>query len=85
MSTGDRSAATVSGRDSIACALGVGGRARGVKDCWIVLTEWHEAKNIWLLSKVVSVRVDGEKIKENVFYQLKDGLVSEITERDKNG
>ena len=40
--TGNKSAATVEGRDSIACALGMQSRAKGKIGCWIVLAEWDK-------------------------------------------
>ena len=70
--TGYRSAATVEGKESIAIATGYESKAKGALGCWIVLAEWAEVDNEYRIIEVQSVRVDGEKIKEGVFYQLKD-------------
>ena len=70
--TGYRSAATVEGKESVAISLGTNGRAKGAKGCFIVLAEWKQDSDYhWHRETVKSVKVDGEKIKENVFYVLK--------------
>jgi hypothetical protein len=77
--TGDRSAAEVSGPRSIACGLGIYNRAKGIKGCFLVLADWRdEETGEWVLKNVVSVKVDGKKIKENVWYELKKGKFSEV-------
>jgi hypothetical protein len=77
--TGDYSAATVEGKESIACGLGMENKAKGKKGCWLVLTEWEQYKESnWHIKSVKSVIVDGKKIKENVFYQLKNGKFVEV-------
>ncbi|MFA5379738.1 MAG: hypothetical protein WC455_28525 [Dehalococcoidia bacterium] len=68
--TGDRSAATVDGQDSIACGLGYQCKARGALGCWLVLAERDDDYKI---KSVNSVKVDGKKIKANVFYILQCG------------
>ena len=68
--TGDQSAATVEGKDSIACGLGYKNKVRGASGCWLVLAE---RSTDGALNSVKTVVVDGEKIKENVFYELQDG------------
>ena len=72
--TGYQSAATVAGKDSIACALGYKCKAKGAKGCWLVLAERDEN------GKILNVKtfcVDGEKIKENIFYILENGKLTE--------
>ena len=73
--TGYRSAATVSGEGSVACALGYEGKAKGTKGCWLVLAEWKDNHR----KDVRCFYVDGESVKANVFYTLKDG---ELVEAD---
>ena len=75
--TGDWSAATVEGTDSIAIVTGYGSKAQGAVGCWLVLTERDEKRHIL---GVQAVRVDGENIKADTFYMLKNG---EITEADE--
>jgi hypothetical protein len=73
--TGDRSAATVEGKESIAIVTGSGSKASGKRGCWLVLTE-RDNKNHVL--GVQAVKVDGETIKEDAFYTLSGGKVTEV-------
>ena len=73
--TGYRSAATVLGKESVACSLGEYGKAKGAKGCWLVLAEWKDGHR----KDVRCFYVDGESVKANVFYTLKDG---ELVEAD---
>jgi len=69
--TGNYSAATVSGKESIACGLGIENKAKGEIGCWLVLCEYKQDENYnWHLKSVKSVLVDGKKIKANEFYKL---------------
>ena len=72
--TGYRSAATVSGEESVACALGYEGKAKGTKGCWLVLAEWKDDHR----KDVRCFYVDGESVKENVFYKMKEGALVEV-------
>lgn len=76
--TGDYSAATVEGKESIALAAGVKSKAKGKIGCFIVLTEWKEINNEYHIVDVKSAKVDGENIKEDTFYMLKDGKFIEV-------
>ena len=71
---GYQSAATVSGKESVACALGYEGKAKGDKGCWLVLAEWKYGHR----KDVRCFYVDGESVKENVFYKMKDGALVEV-------
>ena len=73
--TGHRSAATVEGKESIAIVTGSGSKASGKRGCWLVLTE-RDNKNHVL--GVQAVKVDGETIKEDAFYTLSGGKVTEV-------
>ena len=75
--TGDRSAAVVSGDDSIAFVSGCQSKAKGAKGCWLVLTERGDGMHI---VDVQAVMVDGETIKADTFYTLKDKKIIEATE-----
>ena len=75
--TGNYSAAVVSGDDSIAFVSGYQSKAKGAKGCWLVLTERDDGMHI---VDVQSVMVDGETIKADTFYTLKDKKIIEATE-----
>ena len=76
--TGDRSAAIVEGKESIALATGIESKAKGKIGCFIVLAEWKEINNEYHIVDVKSAKVDGENIKEDTFYMLKDGKFVEV-------
>ena len=76
--TGDCSAATVDGKESIAIVTGFDSKASGAIGCWLVLTErggWNGETSP--IKEVRAVKVDGEAIKPGVFYKLVDGEVIE--------
>ena len=75
--TGNRSAATVGGAESIAVVTGYGSKAKGAVGCWLVLTERDEKMHIL---GVQAVCVDGETIKADTFYMLKNGAITEVDE-----
>ena len=71
--------ASVKGKNSIACALGINGAAKGAKGCWIAVAEYDGNCN------VIGGRfamVDGEKIKEDTYYTIKNGEFVEAKEND---
>ena len=71
--TGYYSAAEVSGKQSVALAIGKESRVRGALGCWIVCAEWDENG----IKDVQCVCVDGEKIKPDVWYALKNSAFVE--------
>ena len=71
--TGNQSAAIVEGKESIALATGINSKAKGKIGCFIVLAEWKEINYEYHIVDVKSAKVDGENIKEDTFYTLKDG------------
>ena len=75
--TGYQSAATVGGAESIAVVTGYDSKAKGAVGCWLVLTERDEKMHIL---GVQAVCVDGETIKADTFYMLKNGAITEADE-----
>ena len=76
--TGDRSAAEVSGKESVAIVTGKESKARGALGCWLVLTERGEWDGeTYPIIEVRAVKVDGECVKPNVWYELSGGMVVE--------
>lgn len=70
---GDQSAANCRRKESIALATGINSKAKGKIGCFIVLAEWKEINYEYHIVDVKSAKVDGENIKEDTFYTLKDG------------
>ena len=78
--TGYGARAEVSGNESIASALGIVGKAKGALGCWIVCAEWENKNEGWHIKCVKAAAVDGERIKADTWYMLKDGEFVEATD-----
>ena len=73
--SGDMSTAIVEGNNSVAVSTGRDGLAKGSKGCWLVLAERDDYGAILSLQ---SFKVDGEKVKANTLYTLKNGELKEV-------
>ncbi len=79
--TGDCSKADVSGKESVAAALGINSKAKGALGCWLVLAEWaKDDEHNWHRKDVQCFKVDGETIKPDIWYKLKNGDLVEASE-----
>lgn len=79
--TGDYSKADVSGKESVAAALGIDSRSKGALGCWIVIAEWERYEEFnWHRKDVQCFKVDGENIKPDTWYKLKNGELVEVPE-----
>ena len=76
--TGDWSAAIVTGDESIAVATGVYGKAKGSIGCYLVIAECEMINGERHIVDVKSTKVDGVKIKADIFYRLVDGKFVEV-------
>ena len=81
--TGYRSAAIVTGDESIAIATGIYGKAKGSIGCYLVIAEWKMTNSEWHIVDVKSTKVDGVKIKADIFYRLVDGKFVEVEGEEK--
>ena len=75
--TGRYGKASAIGKQCIAVAWGQDSLARGSVGNWIVVSERDDDGNI-IDAKIV--RVDGEAVKENTWYTLQNGEISEVEE-----
>ena len=75
--TGTYGKASALGEQCLAVAWGQDSRARGTVGNWIVVSERDDDGNI-IDAKIV--RVDGESVKENTWYALQNGEISEVEE-----
>jgi len=73
--TGDQSAAEVKGKESIAVVTGRDSKARGSLGNWLVITERDEN---WHILGVKAVKVDGETIKPDTWYTLRNDRITEV-------
>ena len=79
--TGEQGAASATGKESVAAALGIDSKAKGALGCWIVIAEWERDKEFnWHRKDVQCFKVDGENIKPDTWYKLKNGGLVEASE-----
>ena len=60
-------------KNCVMMSAGYAGKAKGKIGSWIVLTEWKKG-----VPNVVARRIDGEEVKEDVWYTLKNGKFVEV-------
>ena len=84
-SSGDYAKIASNGKNSVVMASGFNSIAKANKGSWITLAEWvktnerYENGNpIWIPKLVKTEYVDGERIKEDTFYKLKNGEFKEV-------
>ena len=78
--TGWQGAASATGTESVAAALGIDSKAKGALGCWIVIAEWEsDEKFNWHRKDVQCFKVDGENIKSDTWYKLKNGVLVEVS------
>ena len=79
-SSGDSAQINSLGADSVICCAGINAIAKAKKGSWITLAEWeyNEEKDRYVPLCVKTEQVDGERIKEDTFYKLKNGEFEEV-------
>ena len=84
-SSGDYAQIKCTGDDSVVCCAGYNSCASAKKGCWITLSEWKysKEKDRFVPTCVKTEYVDGEKIKEDTMYSLKDGEFVEVCEHNE--
>ena len=78
-SSGDYAQINSEGEDSVIMCAGINSMAKAKRGSWITLAEWtfSEEKNRIIPILVKTEYVDGERIKENVWYELVNGEFAE--------
>ena len=84
--TGYKGKSAAENQNSVAVAWGPEAMAKGAKGSTLVLAEWERIDNdarywkeeAWDFIGSLMVRVDGEKVKENTWYTLKNGELMEV-------
>ena len=80
-SSGHYAQITSDGNNSVVMAAGYNSIAKAKIGSWITLAEWIRTENdTWKPKCVKTEYVDGEHIKENIFYKLIDGEFVEVKE-----
>ena len=79
-SSGDSARINCTGSNSVICCAGHGSVAKAPIGCWITLAEWKYdgAKRRYVPACVKTEYVDGEKIKADTPYTLKNGEFVEV-------
>ena len=72
-SSGDSAKIGSRGRNSVIMCAGNSSKVKAKKGSWITLAEWQSINDEWTPVCVKTEQVDGERIKEDTFYQLKGG------------
>ena len=70
--------ASVGGKDAIAAAFGIEGKAKACLSSWIMLAEWALMGGGWHIKTVKTAKIDGEKLKADTWYMLKNGEFEEV-------
>ena len=84
--TGYKGVSSAEDKDSIAVAWGYHGKAKGVIGSYLVLADWegdednYWTQELWTLKGAKMVRVDGDNIKEDTFYTMRNGEIVECKE-----
>ena len=81
-SSGDSAKIDSTGEDSVIMCAGSSSRAKAKVGSWITLAEWkwNDEKNRYVPVCVKAEYVDGNNIKADTWYQLKNGEFVEVTE-----
>ena len=74
---GNMGHASVGGKDAIAAAFGIEGKAKACLGSWIMLAEWANTSEGWHIKTVKTAKIDGEKLKADTWYMLKNGEFEE--------
>ena len=72
--------AEVDGKEAIAAAFGINGKAKACLGSWIMLAEWKFKNGNWHIAAVKTAQIDGEKLKADTWYILKNGKFEEAEE-----
>ena len=81
-SSGDYAQIDSTGEDSVIMCAGRNSRAKAKVGSWITLADWvwNDDKERYVPKCVKTEYVDGERIKADTWYQLKNGEFVEVTE-----
>ena len=79
-SSGDWAKIGSSGENCVICCAGHGCKVKAKKGSWITLSEWDFSKEKPIPVCVKTEFIDGEKLKADTFYTLKNGEFVEVTD-----
>ena len=78
--SGYSSKLAASGYYSVVAGIGIDNIAKAALGCWICLAEWeyNRKKERWIPLCVKAAQIDGETLKPDTWYQLKNGEFAEV-------
>ena len=82
-SSGDGAKIGSSGYNSVIMCAGNGGVVKAKVGSWFTLSEWGTVDGMYKPVCVKTAYVDGETIKADTWYRLKDGKFVEVDEREE--
>jgi len=68
----------IKGKESVCFDCGIGGVIKGIKGTYIALCEWFYNNSKWQIRATATAQIDGKKLKENTYYGLYNGKITEI-------
>ena len=74
-SSGDSARLDIKGKSGVGANIGIGGKIKGVLGTWITLAEYDSNG---IVKYVKTGKIDGKKLKKNVWYQLKNKKFAEV-------
>ena len=79
-SSGDSSKLAIEGKYSLAAGIGINNKIKGIIGTWITLAEWEfdNSINKYVPLCVKSAQIDGEILKENIYYKLENSEFVEV-------
>ncbi|MBO4284299.1 MAG: hypothetical protein J5958_06730 [Clostridia bacterium] len=77
-SSGDWAQIGSSGKNAVIMCAGINSIAKGKIGSWITLSEWKNVDGVYTPVCVKTEKIDGERIKEDTFYKLKNGEFVEV-------
>lgn len=82
---GGENKVVIKGKNNICANIGIDGIVKGVKGSWITLAEYKYDYNLnyHICVCVKSAQIDGEILKEDVWYTLKNGEFVEVEEDER--
>ena len=81
-SSGSSAQIDITGEDSVGAAVGIDSKIKAALGNWITLAEWEysDEKERYVPLCVKSAQIDGEKLKPDTWYMLKNGEFVEVEE-----
>ena len=77
-SSGNSAKINSTGKNAVIMCAGDNSKAKAKIGSWITLAEWKTINNVYTPVCVKTEQVDGERIKEDTYYQLKNGEFVEV-------